>query len=80
MVTQSNTDLMTWEHHGKSKKHFEYQESPPTGRRNTKKYQYVQWGDAEHHWHGGFLQTRGYVAFIPGVSSEWLLDVYRDEL
>jgi len=75
-----SSELITWEVEGKGRKHFDYQNQPPTGRRNTRKYQYVQWGDVEHHWHGGFLQTRGFKPVIPGVTREWLLDVYREEL
>ena len=72
--------LRTWEVEGKEKKYFDYQHTPPTGRRRTKKFEYVQWGNKEHHYGGKFLQTRGYDPAIPDLSYERLLEIYKDEL
>ena len=73
-------ELITWEGRGNKKKYFKYQDKEPTGRRTTKMYEYVQWGDVEHHYNGKYLQTRGYDFQIPGVTKESILEIYRDEL
>lgn len=72
--------IITWEVEGKKQTYFEYQDNEPTSRRRTRMYEYVQWGDKEHHYNGKFLQTRNFSTKIPGVSYDTLLSIYRDEL
>jgi len=75
-----SNELITWEGKGGKRKYFDYQNEEPTGRRETRMYEYVQWGDKEHHYNGKYLQTRGYDFQIPGVTKDSILEIYRDEL